>query len=171
MKRFKIASNRRLRTLLLLLVALVGTGIWLAAYSTHVLRSLELSTVNTRFSIRGAEKAPNNIVVVRIDAATFQDLNKQWPFPRAVDGRVLSRISAQHPAAVAFDVQLSEPSALGQNDDVALLNDIQSSGGKAIFADNEPTTRGDVSFLGSGEGKKLLGEVGARARSPLTPAA
>ena len=42
MKRFKIASNRRLRVLLLLLVALVGTGLWVAAYSTHLLRSLEL---------------------------------------------------------------------------------------------------------------------------------
>ena len=34
MKRFKVASNRHLRTLLLVLVALVATGVGIATYAS-----------------------------------------------------------------------------------------------------------------------------------------
>ncbi len=157
-----LRSNRNLKALLLGVVALFATAFGVVAYAADFLGTLEGNTVNSRFSIRGSEPAPKNIVMVNIDPRTFQDLNLQWPFPRAVDGRVLSRIAAQHPAAIAFDVQLSEPSSLGQNDDIALLNDINNYPHKVVVSDTEPTTQGDVSFLGSGQGTKLLQSVGAQ---------
>ena len=114
-RRFGIASNKRLRVLLLVLVAVGSTGIWITLYATDLFRSLEGSTANTRFSIRGKQPAPKNEVVVAVDTNTFNDLRMQWPFPRAVDGQVISRIAAEHPAAIAFDVQLrrAEASASG----------------------------------------------------------
>jgi adenylate cyclase len=166
---FKIASNNSLRAVLLVLVAIGATAIGIVAYGTHLLRSLELSTVNTRFSIRGKEKAPSNIVVVKIDDKTFQDLNKQFPFPRAVEGRLIDRIAAGNPAAIAFDVQFSESSNLGQNDDIALLTSISNHPGKAIFSFTETLPNGDIRFLGSGQGTKLLSEVGARPADGLFP--
>jgi adenylate cyclase len=159
---FRVGNNRRLRVLLLILVAIAATGFGIIAYALDLLGSLEGTTVNTRFSIRGKDPAPSNIVVVRIDPTTFTDLNKQWPFPRAVDGRVISNIAAEHPAAIAFDVQLSEPSQLGQNDDIALLNDVNNHPRKVVFSDTEPDSSGNVAFLGSGQGTKLLHEVGAQ---------
>src|SRR5438270_13221428 len=110
--RFKIASNKRLRTLLLVLVAAFATALGIVAYGTHLFRSLELSTVNTRFSIRGNEKAPKDIVIVGIDSQSFSEVNKQWPFPRAVEARLLNHIAAGHPKAVGFDVVFSQPSSL-----------------------------------------------------------
>jgi adenylate cyclase len=157
-----------LKFLLLGLVALFATAFGVVAYATDLLGSLEGSTVNSRFSVRGTQKPPKN-VVVRIDATTFQDLNMQWPFPRAVDGRLLSRIAAEHPAAIAFDVQLSEPSELGQNDDVALLNAINNYPHKIVFSDTEPDAHGNVAFLGSGQGTKLLSEVGSVAAEGSFP--
>jgi adenylate cyclase len=159
---FRVGSNRRLRVLLLILVAIAATGSAVIAYAVDLLGSLEGTTVNTRFSIRGKDRAPSNIVVVRIDPTTFQDLNMQWPFPRAVDGRVISRIASENPAAIAFDVQLSEPSQLGQKDDIALLNDINNHPHKVVFSDTEPDSSGNVAFLGSGQGTKLLHEVGGQ---------
>ncbi len=160
---FRVGSNRRLRVLLLILVAMFAAGLGVVAYATNLLQSLEGSTVNTRFAIRGKDRPPKNIVVVRIDSRTFVDLNKQFPFPRAVDGRVISNIAKEHPAAIAFDVQLSEPSALGQNDDLALLNDINNYSGKVVVSDTDPLLANrQVKFLGSGEGTKLLHEVGAQ---------
>jgi adenylate cyclase len=158
-----------LKFLLLGLVALFATAFGVVAYATDLLGSLEGSTVNSRFSVRGTQKPPKNVVVVRIDATTFQDLNMQWPFPRAVDGRLLSRIAAEHPAAIAFDVQLSEPSELGQNDDVALLNAINNYPHKIVFSDTEPDAHGNVAFLGSGQGTKLLSEVGSVAAEGSFP--
>jgi adenylate cyclase len=162
-RRFGIASNKRLRVLLLVLVAIGSTGIWIALYATDVFRSLEGSTINTRFSVRGKQSTPRNFVVVAVDTNTFDDLRLQWPFPRAVDGRVISRIAAEHPAAIAFDVQFSEPSEQGQADELSFLNAINNAGGKTVFSDTEPAPNGTVAFLGSSQGTALLKSVGSRA--------
>ena len=61
------ARTRRLRLVLLAIVALGATGLAIVAYETDLLRSLELSTVNTRFSIRGHQRPPTNVVLVEID--------------------------------------------------------------------------------------------------------
>jgi adenylate cyclase len=154
---------------MLAVVALGITALAIVAYGTHLLRSLELSTVNTRFSIRGAERPSKNIVLVKVDDKTFQDLNLQWPFPRATHGRLVDRIGAEHPAVIAFDIQFSEPSSRGQNDDVALLNALNRYPGKTVFTFTETDKHGNVIFLGSGEGTKLLAAVGARAGNGLYP--
>src|ERR1700760_2998618 len=120
-RRLGIGSNRNLRYLLLALVAIGATAFGILGYGASLLQSLEGSTINTRFTVRGTQPVPKNLIVVRIDDATFSDLNKQFPFPRAVEGKVISSISADPPAAIAVDSQLSEPSNLGQNDDIALL--------------------------------------------------
>src|ERR1700761_5247174 len=119
-RRLGIGSNRNLRYLLLALVAIGATAFGVVGYGASLLQSLEGSTINTRFTVRGKQAVPKNIVVVGIDPQTFSDLKLQWPFPRAVDGRVLANIAAERPKAIAFDVQLSEASALGQKDDIAL---------------------------------------------------
>jgi adenylate cyclase len=159
---FGIARSRHIRRMLLIAVALVTAGLAIVAYATGTFTSLEGSTIDTRFSIRGHERPPSNLVLVTVDATTFDDLNMQWPFPRRVDGRVISRIAAEHPAAIAFDVQLTEPSQLGQGDELALLNAINDSHGKTVFSTNETDAKGNTRFLGSTEGTKLLSEVGSR---------
>ena len=160
-RRLGIGSNRNLRYLLLALVAIGATAFGVLGYGASLLQSLEGSTINTRFTVRGKLAVPKNLVVVAIDAKTFQDLNKQFPFPRAVDGRAISTIAAQRPAAIAVDVQLSEESTLGQNDDIALLSAINDAHGKTIFSDTEPDN-GRVLFLGTANGTKLLKSVGSR---------
>ena len=161
-RRLGIGSNRNLRILLLALVAIGATAFGVLGYGASLLQSLEGSTINTRFTVRGTQAVPKNLMVVAIDPRSFQDLNKQFPFPRKVDGKAISTISAQHPAAIAVDVQLSEPSSLGQDDDIALLSAVNDAHGKAIFSDTEPTATGNVAFVGSGKGTALLKSVGAR---------
>src|ERR1700738_208744 len=118
--RFRIASSGRLRGLLLALIAVGSCGIAVVAFATHALKSLEGSSVDLRFSIRGNDPTPKNLVIVKVDDKTFQDIKKQWPFPRAMHGQLISRITAEHPAAIAYDVQFSEKSLRGQNDDIAM---------------------------------------------------
>ena len=160
--RFRSAGGWRARLVPLLGVAVISSGIAGFAYAMSLLATLEGSSINTRFTVRGRQAVPGNLIVVRIDDVTFQDLNKQFPFPRAVDGKAISTISAQHPAAIAVDVQLSEPSELGQNDDLALLNAVNDAHGKVIFSDTEPAANGNVAFVGSGKGTALLKSIGSR---------
>ena len=163
------ASIARLRTLLLVLVAVCSTGVAIVGWATGALGSLENRTVDARFAVRGHQRAPSNIVIVKIDANTFQQLGLQWPFPRRVHARLINRIAAEHPAAILYDVQFTEASDRGQADDLALLNAVNDARGKVVFATTETDSAGNTRFLGSAEGTKLLQEVGSRAGNGLFP--
>jgi adenylate cyclase len=179
------ARTRRLRLAMLAIVALGFTGLAIVAYETKLLSSLELSTVNTRFSIRGHRRPPADIVVVRIDEPTFDELKLQWPFPRVVHAKVIEAIAREHPRAIAYDVQLTEASncptspssSLPQagrcpsahRDDVALLTALANAAGLTVMATTETEADGNAAFLGIVEGTAVLHEVGSRPANALLP--
>lgn len=68
-----------------------------------------------------ASKKPldSRIVILSIDDESIEKFG-QWPWPRATFGRIFDRLNAASPAAVGFDVVLSEPSRYGRGDDAAL---------------------------------------------------
>ncbi len=149
---FTIANRRRARGVSLALVAFACTGFALLAYATQLLATLEGNSINTRFTVRGPEHPPKNIVIVAIDQTTLETLpTLQWPFPRAVDAQVMNRINAQHPAAIAFDVQFSQRSP-GSNylaDETPFADAISNTNGRIVFSTTQPETNGDSHFLGS----------------------
>jgi adenylate cyclase len=179
------ARTRRLRLVMLAIVALGFTGLAIVAYETELLRSLELSTVNTRFSIRGSRRPPTNIVLVEIDATTFDELGLQWPFPRAAHARVIENIARDHPRAIAYDVQFTEASACpltptgsqpppgrcpqARRDETALIAALEGAAGRTVMATTETDAHGNTRFLGSSEGTVLLHEVRSRPANALLP--
>jgi adenylate cyclase len=98
-----------IRRLLFAGVALVAIGAALAAWSTDVGRGLELGTVDTRFDVRGPIGAPDDIVFVAVDDATFQELREQWPFARTTHAEAIDRLRRDGARVIAYDVQFSEP--------------------------------------------------------------
>jgi adenylate cyclase len=157
----------RLRTLLILGVGIALTAVGVLAYAVDALDDLELDTVDTRFSIRGEEPPPSDLVVVEIDDVTFDELELRWPFPRAVHGKVIDRIVADKPAAIGYDVQFSEPSD-DFDSDLALAEAIQGAKGKIVLATTEVNERGKGKFLGSPQAV-LEEELGARFGNGLFP--
>ena len=79
---------------LFLSVGLGATALGLVAYGTDALRNLELDSVDARFSIRGKQKPPADLIVVQIDDVTFNELEPQWPFPRTCHAKVIDRLAA-----------------------------------------------------------------------------
>jgi adenylate cyclase len=162
---------------MLLVVALaLAVGIGLVSYSTKLFRSAELSSVDSRFSVRGNEKPPSDLVVVGVDHTTLQDLNTQWPYPRSYFGRVITRLKADGAKVVAIDVVLAEPSRdqkrfcgfAGQalpRDDCALLVSTEHAG-NVVFSATEVGDKGNVPFLGAPNGKQVLSAIRARAGYP-----
>ena len=183
-RRAGAARTRQLRRVLLAIVALGATGLAIVAYETNLLRSLELSTVNTRFTIRGHQRPPANIVLVEIDERTFDELDLQWPFPRRVHAKVIEDIARDHPKVIAYDVQFSEASACplstkgtqpppgecpqARSDETALLEALNNADGRTVMTTTETEGNGKTRFLGS-EGNALLGEVGSRPANGLLP--
>ncbi len=183
-RRAGAARTRQLRRVLLAAVALGATGLAIVAYETNLLRSLELSTVNTRFSVRGNRRPPANIVLVEIDEQTFDELDLQWPFPRRVHAKVIEDIARDHPKVIAYDVQFSEASACplstkgtqpppgecpqARSDETALLEALNNADGRTVMTTTETEGNGKTRFLGS-EGNALLSEVGSRPANGLLP--
>lgn len=167
------AERARARRLWLAAVAVAAAGIGIAAYAGSLLSTLDGASVDTRFSVRGPERPPKRFVIVAVDDRTLKTLKMQWPFPRAVSARVISRISTDHPAAIAYDVQFSEASpgsaTTATKDEVALLQAVYGANGRTVFAATETNGAGDVLFLGSSQGTKLLDAVGSRPGDTLLP--
>ena len=103
-----IKRRRQLHTALFLGIGLAVSCLALIAYEFHVFQRLELTTVDTRFSIRGDLPTPKDVVVVGVDDVTFGHLNLQWPFPRDVEARVVNHLTDAGAKVIAEDVQYTE---------------------------------------------------------------
>ncbi len=84
-----------LRTRFFLLVAVGSIVTATAAYVLHFrfLDNLERQTIDLRFSLRGDQAPPKDVVIVKVDDVTFNELNEQWPFPRTMHARLFDQIA------------------------------------------------------------------------------
>ena len=159
--------RKRLRVTLFLAVALAATGLGVLAYATDALNDLELDTVDLRFSLRGDTEPPSDLVVVRIDDVTFQELNERWPFPRARHGEVIDNIAPDRPKVIAYDVQFSEPSSEGLRDDRAFAEAILNADEKVVLAATELNKRAESKFLGGPQA--VLDDIGGKVGNGRLP--
>ncbi len=152
---------RRRRELAILLVVLFSAAIAVVAYATDLTRSLELQSVDARFSIRGTQATPDDVVVVGVDDRTFSELGVQWPFPRSLHARVIERLREAGAKAIGVDIQFTEPTTPRQ--DEALLDAVERAGG-VVLSTTETNARGESRIFG---GEEVVREVGARAANTV----
>lgn len=98
---------------------LAGLAIVLASYF-GLLDGLERWGSNMQFDMRGPIPPATPIVIVSIDEDSFDELDLQWPWPRALHGKFVDIVSQGHPAAIGLDIVFAEPSSRGIGDDLAL---------------------------------------------------
>src|SRR5689334_23472560 len=157
----RTGGRGRLRVALFLGVGLALTGVTLVAYGTNVFKSLELNSVDTRFSIRGNQAVPKNLALVVIDARTFTDFNSsgrsaRWPFPRRRFAEVINRLRNDGAKVIAYDIQFTEQSDV--SDDNALVQSIADAG-NVVLATTEVLGNGHTGVLG---GDAVVRQVHAR---------
>lgn len=153
---------RRRRAVTLAVVALGAAALGLLAYGTHLLRLQELSTIDTRFSIRGTQPAPSEIAVVQIDDTTFNQLGLQWPFPRRFHGELIDRLRDDGARVIAYDVQFTEPTV--PREDSALISAVARDRGHVVLSTTEVNSHGESHIFG---GESVVRSVGARAGSTV----
>ncbi len=141
----------------MLIVAVGAAGLAIVVYATSLMRGLEQDAVDARFSLRGTQERPEDIVFVAVDDRTFSDLGVQWPFPRSLHGRVIDNLHAAGAKAIAVDIQFTEPTAPRQ--DNALVEAVAAAGG-VVLSTTEVNRRGESRVFG---GEAVLREIGARA--------
>ena len=141
----------------MLVIALAAAALAIVAYSTHLMRALELQSVDARFSVRGTQERPEDIVVVGVDDVTFNELGVRWPFPRSLHARLIDRLREAGVKAIAYDVQFTEETTPRQ--DLALFKrSAASPASSSRRPKSVPTARTNV--LG---GDENLRSVHARA--------
>jgi adenylate cyclase len=155
-----------LRTKFFLLVALGSILTATAAYVLHFrfLDNLERQTIDLRFSLRGDQPAPTDVVIVKVDDVTFDELNEQWPFPRGMHGRLLDTIATGKPKAVAFDIQFSEYGTIAE--DNALGKALYRHPGLTVVSTTEVDEHGKPHLIFD---SAALEELGSRAGNANLP--
>jgi adenylate cyclase len=110
---------RRLRaTLLLAAMVVIAAGVF-ALERTHALQRLEYTSVNERFTIRGQQPPPKDVVIVAMDGNTFGAFNVRPPLPRRRHAQVIDNLRKAGAKVIAYDVQFTETTDV--RDDNALI--------------------------------------------------
>ena len=121
----------------LLAIALAAAAIFIALPFTVAWHVLELKGFDalTRATAPNATQFP--ITIVAIDEASFANIRRQWPWPRALYGRVIDQLAKSGALVVALDVTLSEPSNQGPADDHALAEAIRRAGNVVLASERQ----------------------------------
>jgi adenylate cyclase len=149
-------SRRRLRLLLFLGNAVVLTAFVLTAYGFDVLHDSELDTVDARFTVRSDRPTPKDVVVVKIDDVTFNELQQRFPFPRSLHAKLIDRLRRDGARAIAYDVQFTEPTE--EAEDNALIEAVDRAK-NVVLATTEVDERGRSNVFGD---EQIVRDVGAR---------
>ena len=162
------ARYRRLRGALFLLVGLGTAGLVLFVWGFGVLDPLERNSIDARFSIRGDRPAPKDIVIVALDDITtnyFRDTRP--PYPRRFHAKVIRKIAAGHPRAIAIDLQFTE--GTDDRNDSALFDAVASAHG-VVLVTTETLPNGETRIFGGNDRVRAAGARPASALFPTDPA-
>jgi CHASE2 domain-containing sensor protein len=144
----------------MLVAAAAVAALTSAAYLHHVFGSVEDSTMDRRFAIRGAH-TPKDVALVAIDDRTMSDMHLRWPFPRRYHAEVIEDVANDHPRAIAVDIQFTEPT--DPQDDNALIDAVGSADspfGRVVLGALEYDRTGHADVFG---GPEVVRSLGARA--------
>ena len=113
-----------------MLAGIAAAGAGLAGSSTHALRRPELASVDARFSIRGTQPAPRDVVVVGLDGQSLNELGVRPPIPRRLHARMIDILARDGAKVIAYDFQFTENSSIA--DDNALFRALQRHPGVVL---------------------------------------
>ena len=155
-------ARRRLATGLLV-AAVVAVAVSLLAQRSGVLAGIEQRSVAARFDLRGVVPQ-DDVALVLVDAASFDDLEKQWPFPRSLHAKAVDVLRAAGARDIVYDVQFTEPTT--QREDGALYEALRRAGGGVLATSEFDEEDGSTKVLG---GDDNLAAIGARAAAANLP--
>jgi adenylate cyclase len=160
--------TRRLYRTMLVLAGAAVVALGITGYSLNVLERADLSTVDARFSVRGSEKPPPDIVFVKIDDDTFNRIKGiHWPFPRRYHAAVIRHLAEAGAKVIAYDVQFTEPGPSQRQDD--MLIDAVRDAGNVVLATTEIDSKGRTRIFGGGEGLKYSRAIPSFSEFPTDP--
>jgi adenylate cyclase len=107
-----------------------------------------------RFDVRGAEPTPDDVVVVGIDDPTINATGYTFPFNRKHHARLIRQLDKAGAAAIAYDVQFTQPSD-DEDADNELIQAVRSAAPKVVLASTAVDPGGKTQIFGGADGLKF----------------
>jgi adenylate cyclase len=146
------------------LVVLVAAAVGVVFYATGLWGTLEAGSVDARFSVRGTQAEPDEIVIVGVNSQTSNELpDQRWPYPRSFEGRVIENLTKAGAKVIAVDIQFTAETTPKQ--DGALIEAVGRAPG-VVLSTTETNKRGESRIFG---GEEVVHEYGARAGNTVVP--
>ena len=151
------SANRRTRRVLA--TSLVGAALFvtttaLVLQAANAFVHQELQTVSARFSVRGPQGPPKDVVLVAIDEKTFTTPPRRtFPFKRTQHAKVIDNLIRAGAKVIAYDIQFTEPSGDDQAD-LALFDAVRRAKGKVILGSVEVRPDGTTNIFDNGDALK-----------------
>jgi CHASE2 domain-containing sensor protein len=140
---------------------LVGYGAWHTSFGNN----LELGTIDTRFQLRGTEKAWPGVVIVGIDDATLESGEfGSFPFARRWDAKMIDRLRLDGARTVAFDLVFDHKT--DNADDLDLYNAAARDHGHLVLAGTATNAAGATFVLGGVANQRATGVTVGSAYFP-----
>ncbi len=119
------ARRERRRLVLLAATGLAAAALGVVAWGTDAFSTFEARTVDARFDVRGAEKAPD-VAVILLDDQSLRDLRAQPPIPRRLHARLIDRLRRDGAKVIAYDFEFVDQTTV--EDDNALFLAVRRAG-------------------------------------------
>ncbi|MCE5333444.1 MAG: adenylate/guanylate cyclase domain-containing protein [Desulfobacteraceae bacterium] len=99
---------------------------------SHFVRSIENHILDWFYALRGSLAQPPDLLLVGIDEASFQELRLPWPWPRALHGELIEKLTAAGARLILFDILFTEASD-PRNDQI--FADAMKKAGNVLLAE------------------------------------
>jgi len=140
----------------LLAVGLIAAAGGLVAHAAGLLGWLERPSVDARFSLRGRQAPPRDVVLVGIDNDSLGQLPR-YPFSRVLDARVLERLHSAGARLIVYDISFDRPTTPAADE---ALYEAARRAAPVVFGTSLISASGETQVLG---GNANLTAIGARA--------
>jgi adenylate cyclase len=160
-------GTRRLYRVLLLAAAAASIAVGLVTYGLGALKRVDLSSVDARFSIRGPRRPPGDLVFVKIDDTTFNELHTSFPFPRDLHARVIANLARAGAKVIAYDLQFTEPSSDPRQDN-DLIEAVRAAR-NVVLATTQVGPGGSTQIFGGGDGLRYSRATPSDSNYPNDP--
>jgi CHASE2 domain-containing sensor protein/predicted Ser/Thr protein kinase len=154
-----LGDAEKRRVLGLLLVGVLAVAIGLVARGTGVLGLLERNSLDARFSLRGDQGPPSDVVVVGIDNNSLGQLPR-YPFSRRLHARVLQNLHRAGARLIVYDISFDRPTT--EAADLALFEAARQAA-PVVFATSLISPSGETEVLGGNANLTSIGDQAAAA--------
>ncbi|HWK29717.1 MAG TPA: adenylate/guanylate cyclase domain-containing protein [Solirubrobacter sp.] len=155
-------NRRKSSTLALLAVGVLAAIVGLVFDAAHGLKATERATIDARFSIRGDQAPPKDVVLVAMDNRAVG--HGKVPFDRRRHAKVIEQLTKAGAGVIAYDVQFTEASDSAAADEA--LYEAVSKAPRIVLGTTEVFPGGQTEIFG---GDDALAQSGATPAASVIP--